>query len=324
MKYENLEKSLEKEIAPVYMINGGESYLTTNALKMIEKALNITLKEFNKTVYLDTFSKNAEVIVDNLQVLPIVDEKRLVIVHDYINKPNANEKAIFEKYIKNPSKTSCLVFFSTNKSPFFSTFENIVTKIECDSVETPFLINFISNIVEENGFKIDRDATYKLIDYCNGSITKIDVELNKLMDLRRDEKTIKVSDIEIYTTKDLEYMIFDLSNALSEKNYDKSYALIYAMLRNNEKPTSILATLTNHFKRLFFVSRSSLTSEELSQILGVKESAIYRYRGIVKSFSQKTLKNIYDNCVNIEYQIKSGVVDSKNALFILISNILNK
>ena len=46
MKFEELKKNLRQNIEPCYIINGGESFLTTNALKIIEETLNITLPDY--------------------------------------------------------------------------------------------------------------------------------------------------------------------------------------------------------------------------------------------------------------------------------------
>ena len=92
MDYEILKTQLSQGVGPVYMINGGESYLTTTALKIIENACNITMPDFNVAIIGDDYKGSAIDIVTSCEAMPFADEKRLIIVHDYVGKKNESEK----------------------------------------------------------------------------------------------------------------------------------------------------------------------------------------------------------------------------------------
>ena len=115
----------------------------------------------------------------------------------------------------------------------------------------------------------------------------------------------------------------DLTNAISLKQNEKAFLLIDAMLKNKEQPSSVIATISNHFRRLFLVSRSEFSNLELASMLNVKEYAISKYREQASRFSQKVLKQIYDKCVEVEFMIKSGAMEAKNSLNYLLAFILN-
>ncbi len=325
MKFEDLENDLNKQIRPAYLINGRESYLTTLALKTIEKRLNISLNEFNKVYFSDEFSGNMKDIVASCNVLPIMDSFRLIVVYDYMGKKSDSEKNAFLNYLKNPCASTCVVFFSTNKSEFFSSFEGKVENVECDKVSIQFLRNWVIGKLKGKGLDIDNDVLNKLFDYCNYSITKLNTEIEKLASIKvgASSKTITNEDVESYITKDIEYVIFDLSNAISNKDKDKAFMLTNAMLKNKEQPLSIVSLITNHFRRLFFISRSNFNDFELAEYLNIKEFAIKKYREQLRFFTQKELKKIFDLCVEIEFKLKSGMMEAKNAVSFLISSILS-
>ncbi len=323
MRYEDLENKLKMGVQNVYIINGGESLLTVGALSKIEKALNITLPDFNKNVFMDDFSKGAGTIVESCQALPFCDAKRLVVVHDYVGKKNEGERKIFLKYFEKPNPTTCLVFFSTTKSEFFSSLEGKVENIDCEKPSSIFLNSFVEKKLKQKGIVADRVTISKLIDYCNGSITKLDTEIDKIGTIIGSGATLGATDVENYVTKDLEYVIFDLTNAISEKNGDKAFALIDAMLKNKEQPSKIISTMQSHFRRLFFIARSSCSVAELSKCLGVKEFAISKYKAQLKNFTQIELKRAFDLCVKTEYATKSGEMEAKNAVSFLVASILN-
>lgn len=322
MKYEDLI-TIANLSSPCYLINGGESYLTTTALKLIEKKLNINYPDFNKVIFTDETLKSANDIVSACQVAPFCDEKRLVVVFDYLNKKNESERKIFLKYFENPCATTCLVFFTTNKSEFFSTLEGKIESIDCEKITPEFLRKWTKQKVSDLAMEISQQATEKLLDYCNFSITKVDTELQKLKTIYINKTNITEEDIENNVTKDIEYIIFNLTSAISKKDNEEVYSLINAMLKNKEQPVNIIATISNHFRRLFLIARSEFSNREMAEMLGVKEFAITKYKQQSQNFGQKALKQIYDKCIEIEFMVKNGAMEGTNAINFLIANILS-
>lgn len=324
MNFENLKDELKRQILPAYLINGGESFLTVLAQKTIENALNLSFTEFNKKIFADDYRGNANEIIDNCKVLPLSGERRLVIVNDYVLKKNESEKNVFLKYLKDPNPTTCLVFFSTNKSEFFDSLKGSIVEIDCQKVSNNFLFIFLKNKLDKNGLKIENTCINKLLDSCNYSITKLDSEIDKLVSVKLFDlnKTITENDIETHITKSLFYVIFDLTNALSKKDACKVYSLLDAMLKNKEQPVSIISTLASHFRRLFLVARSDFHSSQLAEMLSVKEYAVEKYREQSAKFSIRALKEIFELCIEVEYMAKSGKMDGKNGINYLIASIL--
>ncbi len=325
MKFEEFKDNIKKEVLPFYMINGGESYLTTYTLKIIEQSLNLSFSDFNKVIFSDESNKTASDIVSACQVAPFCDLKRLIIVHDYLGKKNENEKKIFLKYFENPNETTCIVFYSSVKSEFFTSFENKANLIDCQNISSNTIKLIINDKINREGIKISDGAVNKLIEYSNNSITKIDTELDKLnsISLSRNHSLITEDDIEQNVAKDIEYVIFDLTNAICSKNSDKAYILIDTMLKNKEQPVTIISAISNYFRRLFLVSRSEFDKSYMSQMLGVKEFAITKSKEQASMFGQKKLKEIFDKCIEVEYMVKNGNMEGKNAIVFLIASILN-
>lgn len=325
MNFDEIDINLTKEIKPCYVINGGESFLTTCALSKIEKAINLSFLDINKNVFYDSTTQTAKDIVASCEELPFCDNKRLVVVHDYLNKKNEQEKKIFLKYLKSPNPTTCLVFFSTNKSEFFSSLEKSegVTLIDCEKLSVDSFNKIVESLIKNLNLNFETSALNKFKDYCNYSITKINTELNKLKTIFLPTYQIKIEDIEENVVKDIEYAIFDLTNAISKKDKQTAFLLVDNMLKNKEQPVSIISTISNHFRRLFFIARSEFSNFELAEMLNVKEWAIKNYREQIKNFSVKRLKEIFDLCILVEYKCKSGEMEAKTAIIFLISSILN-
>lgn len=323
MKFELLKMSLKQEIKPAYFICGDDSFLEYKSLELIENACNLMFPDFNKVVFsVDGF--NARQVVESCEVLPIGDEKRLVIVKDYLNKKNEEEKKVFVEYLKNPTPSTCLVLFSTTPTnDFYMSFVNSLEFVDCNKLGEDTLKKWVVAKLSKQDKKISNLAVNKIIEFCNYTLTKIDAETDKLLAYIGEEETIKEEDVLEIVTKDAEYIVFELTEALSKKNGTVCFDIIDKLLKQNNNPTSLIAIITNHFRRMFFSSISTYTDLELSKFLNVKEYAIKKSKQQSGLFTKLKLKNIYDLCLEVDFNIKSGKMEGKNALSYLVANILN-
>jgi len=322
MKFENLKTNLNKEIKPAYFIAGEDSFLVYKALELIEAALNLNFPDFNKVIY-NTDGFNMTEIANSSEVLPINDKYRLIIVKDYLNKKSESEKKVITEYLKNPAKSSVLVFFASVQNDFYLSFVDKVEFVDCNKLSEPLLNKWIEAELKKENKKISKDALKTLIEFCNFSLTKIEPEVKKLAAFTGEKEQIEQTDILELVTKDTEYVIFELSEALSKKDGTACYNIVTKLLQQKETPTSILAIITGHFRRLFFSAISRFSSAELAKMLNVKEYAITKAKQQNKLFTKVALMNIYKLCLEVEYSIKSGGMEPVNAINYLIGEILN-
>ena len=321
MKFENLKANLKEEIKPAYIIGGEDSYLCYKALELVESACNITMPDFNKVIF-NKEGFSAQDIVASCEVLPIMDERRLIVVKDYLGVKNDKEKEIIVNYLKNPVPTTCLVFFASATNNFYLSFVDKVEYIDCGKLTYNLLSRLVGANCSKEGVQMEVNACKKLIEYCNYNLTRIDQELNKLMAYKSNEKVIREKDVDEMVTKDEEYVIFELADALADKDGDKAYAIVDNLYYRKNNPTMILAFISNHFRRLFYSAVTDAASSSVATQLGVKEFAVIKARAQAKKFTKLKLKNIYDMCLECEYNIKSGKMQGETAISYLISNII--
>ncbi len=323
MKFENLKASLQQEIKPAYFIGGEDSFLLYWSLDLIEKACNLNFADFNKVIFSGE-GFDATAIVESAQVMPIGDQKRLIVVKDYLNKKNEKEKKIIVDYLKNPVDTTCIVFFASNTNDFYMSFVNNVEYVDCSKLTPVTVGKWVTVNFARANKKITPEALKTLTEFCSYSLTKLNSEINKLIAYVGDSEEVNTSDILQIVSKDAEYVIFELTEALSKKDGTTAYKIIDKLLEGKDTPTSIIAIITNHFRRLFYTAiTTGQTNSELAKNLNVKEFAIVKAKEQAKMFTKLNLKNIYDLCLSVDYQIKSGGMEGVNALNYLVANILN-
>ena len=323
MKFENLKMQLSKEILPAYFIGGEDNYLVNYSLSLIEKACNIAYPDFNKIIF-DKEGFSATDIVSACEVLPIMDSKRLVIVKDYLGVKNEGEKNILLQYLKNPLSSTCLVLLANTQNNFYLSLVPEVEYVDCNKLSINMLTKWIASNVTSKGYSMDNQTCKIIIEYCNYNLSKIDIEINKLIAYKNKDKIITLQDVEKLVSKDEEYIIFELSDALLNKQLDKAYSIVKNLYYNKNTPTMVLSYLTGYFRRLLFSAISDFTTKQIADMMNVKEFAIIKAKEQSKRLTKLKLKKIYDLCLDVEYKIKSGKMDGENAIEYLMTNIIKE
>lgn len=308
-----LKKRLAEGIARVYLVEGDDYYLFDRAYAMIKGACNITLEDFNINI-LDEESYSNDKLFAATELLPVMDDKRLVVVKGG-KLSEAEKKAMTNILLKIP-KTTVVIVLDYNKN--FEFLKKDFVFVDANRMDKELVRKLVNAYLAKISKRIDSDALEVLIDSCNGYLTRIMNELNKLVCYNLDSESISKEAVEKLVNKDTEFSVFELTEALSKKDGDKAIRVLKLM----EKEPGIFALISNQFRRLFYSAISDLTNSELAGLLGVKEFAIMKARQLAKGFSKAQLKKICSLLEEMDYAVKSGAMLQANALYLLVFNIL--
>lgn len=308
-----LKKRLAEGIARVYLVEGDDYYLFDRAYAMIKNACGITLEDFNINI-LDEESYSNDKLFAATELLPVIDERRLVVVKGG-KLSEAEKKAMTNILLKIP-KTTVVVVLDYNKN--FEFLKKDFVFVDANRMDKDLVKKLVNAYLAKIGKSISADALETLIESCNGYLTRIMNELNKLVCFDLDSEIISKDAVEKLVNKDTEFSVFELTEALSKKDGDKAIRLLKLM----EKEQGVFALISNQFRRLFYAAISDLTNLELAGLLGVKEFAIMKARQLAKGFSKAQLKKICSLLEEMDYAVKSGAMLQANALYLLVFNIL--
>lgn len=319
MKFVELKRELKTKIASSYLIFGEDNFLCDSAVSLIVSSV-INDSEINKNIF-TTENLSSQKFIDCLNTLPFFNDKKVVILKEYDGRKNADLIPALKGYLQSPSESTCLVIIKAEESDFFTPLKPYMETVDCTRLEKPMIKKWILNKLSESKSTINSDALDRLIDYTNGYLSRIDMELNKLTAYSKGQ--IKKEDVEEIVSKDLEYSIFEFTEALSSGNSEKCFLIKQDLTSNKKVLSTVLPLIQSHFRRLFYASISDGTNMEIAEQLGVKEYAIKKSREQGKKFSKRSLKKILELCEDMEYKTKTSAISVENAVDYLILNILS-
>ncbi len=320
MLFENLKSSLKEKIEKIYLISGTDEYLCERAYKLIIDACKINILDMNIVEY-KSGNVDWKDVVNALEILPIMDDKKVVYVDASIKVGKFENVAEIEKYSKSPSDSSVLVVRMGDDTKINL---NGAVAVDCNKLSEKFVTGFVVKQLAGVNKTINATACAKLIEYTASNLSRINMEIPKIVSYVGDKTNIDDADIENVVTKVYEYQIFELTEALGKLQKEKVFNIIETLKQKKQNEKMFLPLIYAHFRRLMHIALNpTMSKKQLAEYLNVKEFAITKASQQIGYFTKKRLKEINDWCGELDYQTKNGIIDAGNGIDILILKILN-
>ena len=266
----------------LYLFYGQEEYLLEESVKKIKKSFNELLEGIN-LIKID--ESNVNQLISNIETPCFGFDKKLIIVRNSGllkkegKKKNAYISGLVDKiseYIKenieNIKKDNVIVFIEeeVEKNKLYKVIEECGKVYNFESEKLPNLIKRVKSIALAYKVQIsDVNAKY-FIECCGTSLQDIINELRKLIEYVGENGEIQKQDIDVLTTKQIDSVIFDLTDSLGKKDIKKAMEVFYNLIYQKEPVQKILITLYNHFKKLYIVKIAQSSNEDIVEALKLK------------------------------------------------------
>ena len=138
------------------------------------------------------------------------------------------------------------------------------------------------------------------------------------------KQVINLDMVELLVANTMENEIYDLSNALADKNKVKAMALFDKFVAKGIDYSVILSTLVGQYRRLLHCALSNKSDSELAEDLKVKEWAIRKSRETATKYGKAVLKACLDDLIDAEFNFKSGLMVDETAVRTAMVKLLAK
>jgi DNA polymerase-3 subunit delta len=258
MDHKAILSSIEKkQFHPIYLFHGEEPFfIDVLSEAIVKNALEDHERDFNQTIVYGKDCVPIEVVGLSKQ-FPMMSERSLVVIRE---AQDIKKWEDFEDYFANPQPSTILVICHKHKkmdarSKAFKALAKTGIVFQSDKVKDYQLVTWIMAYVKEHGFDITDKAANLLAEFLGNDLTKIMNELEKLSILL--EKGTRINDVHIEENIGIskDYNVFELVNAIGEKDILKANKIV-AYFGQNPKaahPTVIISNLFTLFSRLMEV-----------------------------------------------------------------------
>ncbi|MCL3779650.1 DNA polymerase III subunit delta [Prolixibacteraceae bacterium JC049] len=255
MTFEQIQANLKKKIYhPVYLFMGEESYFIDKLTDyMVENVLPENEKGFNETILYGR-DVDVESIISIARRYPMMATYQLVVVKEAQNVKNLE---LLATYMENPLESTILVLNYKQKSidkrkKFVKMIDQKGVLLESKKIYDNQIPSWISKYLSFNGCTITPQAAMMLAEYLGSDLSKVANELDKLVILVEKGTQITADHIEKNIGISKDFNIFELQNALGEKNILKCNRIInYFGANGNSHPIQrTVSSLYFYFSKL--------------------------------------------------------------------------
>lgn len=325
MTIDNLEKKLnECKLDSLYLLYGEETYLLETSVKKIKKIFGKTMQGINYIMLDDT---NVDRLIGEIETPAFGFEKKLIIVKDSglfkkeIKSKTKNNTTLSEKiakYIeenaKEIDKTAIIIFIEKEigKNVIIDVIEKYGTVCNFEKLKPAQIINRLKKICLAYKVNVDEKTLQFLIETCGTNMLNLINEIRKLIEYVGTNGTITNNEIEMLSIKELDSVIFDLTDSLGQKKTGDALRILNELIYNKEPIQKILVTLYNHFKKIYLCILAQKSNRNIVETLGLKPNQVFlttKYKKQASYFKEEELKQILIELINLDYKYKQGLID---------------
>lgn len=328
MTPEKLEQELKQgQLNSLYLLHGKEEYLIDLTVKKIKKLFGNMLLGIN---YIQIDETNVNTIISEIQMPSFGYEKKIIIVKNSglfkkskTGRGKASKKDItladkisefIEENISMINDAAILVFVEAeiDANVLSKTIDKYGVLCDFEKLKPAEIGARLKAICNAYKVKIDDRTMQEFIETCGTSMQVLINEIRKLIEYAGENGTITKEAISLLSIKELDSVIFDLTDNLGKKNISNALDILHELIYNKEPIQKILVTLYGHFKKIYLTKLAMDYNRNIVEALNLKPNQTFlanKYKGQVGYFSQKHLRKILQELIDLDYNYKQGNID---------------
>ena len=335
MTIAELEKDLkEGKLNSLYLLYGEERFLLESNLKKIKKLFGEIVSGIN---YIQIDDINVDNLISDIETPSFGYERKLIIAKNsgLLKKEGKRKNAkvselkekvaeYFKSNISDIKEYSVIVFVEDDieKNSLYKIIEKEGIVCNFEKQKPTDIIKRLKAIFNAYKVNIDSETLKYLIEECGTSMQELINESRKLIEYAGENGTVTKQDIDLLCTKQIEAVIFTLTDSLGKKNIQSAMQTLKNLIYNKEPIQKILITLYNHFKKLYFTKIAIEQNINLSEALNLKPNQLFlagKYKTQASYFKTNELKQILEELILLDQNSKVGLIDANIGLEAILS-----
>lgn len=248
------------------------------------------------------------------------------------NRPESRagfEKGLAEYSSQLPETTVLIVLVDEElpaSSPLLKAAEAYGKVIQCTLPKGAALETWISRRATSLGVKISSEATTLLANFIGNQLRLLANELDKLATYAGTGATITAEDVRQLSAQVQEARIFDLTDALAQRNRKQALDLLHDLLADGEPPLKLISTITSQVRSLLLVKELADDGLRIPQIVSATGMAPFVAEKALRQigkFSPAQLERAYRQLLATDAALKRSRLTPDMALDLLVVNFGN-
>ena len=317
IKFLDLREKLKSNVYDALCVFGNDGWLKKRAVENVCAAYGIVDDGFG-------VDRLENPTLDDLSMACLTPsmfcDKRLIVCEDFLlpdSGAKLNEaKNKLSELLKQADGSFCLLILAESDKGF-KEIAGMET-VDCNRLDKSSTVKWIETYCKRQGVTVDRLCADRIASYCLMDMARIAVETQKLIDYGQ----IDLDSIDLLVHRDAEYVVYDLSGAIADKNAERALTLYRGLIARGEDARALFALLYNFYRRVYYVKTSDYGNDEIAAYLGVKSGAVNFAKETAGRYKPMQLKRALDYLALADDRLKA-FVDDNEVMNVLIMQLIS-
>uniref|UniRef100_UPI0040574221 DNA polymerase III subunit delta n=1 Tax=Acetatifactor sp. TaxID=1872090 RepID=UPI0040574221 len=305
----------------IYLLYGEERYLRKQYADRLKKALCGEDDNMNTHFYEGKDIPVGE-IIDLAETLPFLAPHRVIYISNSGLFKSGGEK--MAEYLTAPNETTYFVFTENEvdkRSKLFKAVQSRGYVSEFSVQDENTLKRWVAGILNKEGKKITENTVQLFLTKTGTDMENIRMELEKLICYCMGKEVITDEDVNTICTNRITNHIFDMINAIADRQTPKALQLYYDLLALREPPMRILFLIARQYNMLLQVKElksRGYDNKTIGSKISVPPFIAGKYVAQASRFKTADLRAAVKQCVEAEEAVKTGRMNDMMSVEMLI------
>ncbi len=306
---------------PVYLLYGSEDYLKKQFRDKLKNAIVADGDSMNYS-YFEGKAPDSKAVAEIADTMPFFADRRLVVIENSQLFKTADDMIV--ELVKNIPETTVIVFVENEVDKRSRLFKAVKEKgyiCELNEQSENDIIKWVVSILKREGRVMDNAAIQLFLTKTGSSMENISRELEKLICYTIGQERITSEDVDDVCTTQTTNRIFDMITAISQKNQDRALELYYDLLMLKEPPMRIMYLIARNFNQLLMIKELTNNGNATAAIaskMGIQSFLVGKLQAQARPFKAGMLRRALEECVALEEAVKTGKLEDRLAVEMLI------
>ena len=301
-------------VKPVYWLEGEEGYFIDSVVEFAEhNILNESEASFNLTIFYGRDTAWPDVI-NACRRYPMFSEKQVVIIKEAQDLKGIEK---LEGYVEKPLPSTLLFVAYKGKkvdgrTKLAKLLKEKAVLMSTKKMYDSALPEWTADLIKQKGYTVNKKALFLLIDHIGNDLSRLSNEVDKLVLNLKDRTQINEDDIEKYVGISKEYNVFELQQAIAQRDLYKAVRIVQYFGSNPKAAPLqlVFPSLYNFFSKVQVIyTVPSKDEKTIASALGVNAYFVRDYIATSSKYNYSEIEKLL--LLLYEYNLRNlGVNDA--------------
>lgn len=305
----------------IYLLYGEEAFLRKQYKNKLKTAMSCDEDSMNYSYY-EGKDISAGEIIDLAETMPFLADRRTIFIENSPFFKAEGEK--IADYLNDVPDTTYFVFIEESVDKRSRLYKSIAKNgcvVELNGLSEDKMMLWILGILNKDNKKITRPVMQYFMDKVGTDMETIRRELEKLICYCNEREVITIEDIDEVCITQVNNRIFEMLDAMAEKNQKKALELYYSLLALKEPPMRILYLIGRQFNLILqakMLKQKGYGERTIAEKTGMPPFAVGKYLRQASKFKTEDLRRALEECVETDEAVKNGSQNDRLGVELLI------